>query len=133
MQFPFTAAQLIPAVSALNPVTTALPLAFVLIVTGVKDGYDDYVRYSIARASLTLETATARQRPGPEQPQDQRAAAWRVRRFELSNACPKSSRFVSVAWQDVTVGEIVQLKNMEPVPVRCAAGACIANHAGRLI
>ena len=35
--------QLIPAVSSLNPITTALPLAFVLAVTGIKDAFDDYV------------------------------------------------------------------------------------------
>ena len=40
----FPCLQLIPAISSLTPVTTALPLAFVLAVTGIKDSYDDYVR-----------------------------------------------------------------------------------------
>ena len=36
--------QLIPAISSLSPITTAVPLAFVLLVTMVKDGLDDKVR-----------------------------------------------------------------------------------------
>lgn len=35
--------QLIPAISSLTPVTTALPLLGVLMLTAAKDGYDDYV------------------------------------------------------------------------------------------
>ena len=35
--------QLIPAISSLTPVTTALPLIGVLMLTATKDAYDDYV------------------------------------------------------------------------------------------
>lgn len=35
--------QLIPAISSLTPVTTALPLIGVLMLTASKDAYDDYV------------------------------------------------------------------------------------------
>nr|XP_027211910.1 phospholipid-transporting ATPase ID-like [Penaeus vannamei] len=34
--------QLIPVISSLTPVTTAVPLIGVLMVTGIKDAYDDY-------------------------------------------------------------------------------------------
>eukprot|EP00126_Sphaerothecum_destruens_P013666 Sdes_comp23383_c0_seq1m21645 len=37
--------QLIPVISALSPVATAAPLVFVLFLTGVKDGYEDYQRH----------------------------------------------------------------------------------------
>lgn len=40
--------QLIPAISSLTPVTTALPLIGVLGLTAIKDAYDDIVRtYSV--------------------------------------------------------------------------------------
>jgi hypothetical protein len=35
--------QMIPAISSLTPVTTAVPLIGVLALTAVKDAYDDYV------------------------------------------------------------------------------------------
>ncbi|KAJ8673481.1 hypothetical protein QAD02_004743, partial [Eretmocerus hayati] len=38
--------QLIPAISSLTPVTTAIPLIGVLTLTAVKDAYDDYQRHS---------------------------------------------------------------------------------------
>lgn len=36
--------QLIPAISSLTPITTAIPLIGVLTLTAVKDAYDDIVR-----------------------------------------------------------------------------------------
>ena len=36
--------QCIPQVSSVSPAGTAFPLALVLIVTMIKDGYDDYQR-----------------------------------------------------------------------------------------
>ena len=36
--------QCIPAVSSVSPAGTAFPLALVLLVTMIKDGYDDYQR-----------------------------------------------------------------------------------------
>ena len=35
--------QLIPAISSLTPVTTAIPLIGVLMLTAIKDAYDDFV------------------------------------------------------------------------------------------
>lgn len=37
--------QLIPAISSLTPVTTAIPLIGVLSLTAIKDAYDDYQRH----------------------------------------------------------------------------------------
>lgn len=39
--------QLIPAISSLTPVTTALPLIGVLGLTAIKDAYDDIVSYEL--------------------------------------------------------------------------------------
>lgn len=37
--------QLIPVISSLSPITTAVPLIGVLAVTAAKDAYDDYVSF----------------------------------------------------------------------------------------
>lgn len=38
--------QMIPAISSLTPITTAIPLIGVLTLTAVKDAYDDFVSIS---------------------------------------------------------------------------------------
>ena len=38
--------QFIPFISSLTPVTTAVPLIGVLLLTAIKDAYDDFVSYS---------------------------------------------------------------------------------------
>lgn len=35
--------QYVPVISSLNPITTLLPLLGVLMITAIKDGYDDVV------------------------------------------------------------------------------------------
>lgn len=46
-----TPIQLIPQISALNPVTTAFPLVVVLSITAIKDAVDDYVCGHLERGS----------------------------------------------------------------------------------
>lgn len=41
--------QMIPAISSLTPITTAIPLIGVLTLTAVKDAYDDFVSFSSYR------------------------------------------------------------------------------------
>ncbi|XP_023245345.1 phospholipid-transporting ATPase ID [Copidosoma floridanum] len=58
--------QLIPAISSLTPITTAIPLIGVLTLTAVKDAYDDYQRHSSDsqvnnRKSWTLRGTTLRE------------------------------------------------------------------------
>lgn len=44
--------QLIPAISSLTPVTTAIPLIGVLALTAIKDAYDDIVSFDIIHQSF---------------------------------------------------------------------------------
>lgn len=47
--------QMIPAISSLTPITTAIPLIGVLTLTAVKDAYDDFVSIlSISLSPLSL-------------------------------------------------------------------------------
>lgn len=46
--------QLIPAISSLTPVTTAIPLIGVLALTAVKDAYDDIVSKNLRVVAQVL-------------------------------------------------------------------------------
>ncbi|XP_062516349.1 phospholipid-transporting ATPase ID-like isoform X2 [Corticium candelabrum] len=74
--------QLVPQISSLNPVTTAVPLVFVLGVTAVKDAYDDFLRHRSDDEINHRDT------------------------FVLRN-----KSFVTVVWEKVKVGEIIKVKN----------------------
>lgn len=50
--------QLIPAISSLTPITTAIPLIGVLALTAVKDAYDDIVSFSPPLNSHTYSHTT---------------------------------------------------------------------------
>eukprot|EP00117_Sycon_ciliatum_P050276 scpid17443/ scgid35512/ Probable phospholipid-transporting ATPase ID; ATPase class I type 8B member 2 len=74
--------QLIPQITSLSPVTTALPLFLVLSISGIKDGYDDFQRHrsdrNVNNRLTTVVTAEGNQ---------------------------------EVPWKTVRVGSILLLKN----------------------
>lgn len=74
--------QLIPQISSLSPVTTALPLIFVLAVSAVKDGIDDLKRH-ISDNQVNNRKSDI-----------------------LSGGA-----LVSTEWQNVQVGDIIKLQN----------------------
>lgn len=50
--------QMIPAISSLTPITTAIPLIGVLTLTAVKDAYDDFVSFFSYRQFALVTFAT---------------------------------------------------------------------------
>ena len=52
--------QFMPVISSLTPVTTVLPLIFVLLVSGLKDLVDDYVS-SFFRVTILIVCALRRE------------------------------------------------------------------------
>ncbi|XP_033633793.1 phospholipid-transporting ATPase ID-like isoform X2 [Asterias rubens] len=76
--------QLIPAISSLNPVTTGLPLVFVLAVTLIKDGVDDYQRHRSDSLVNNRQTDIL-----------------------------VENNLNSTRWQDVQVGDIIRKENNE--------------------
>eukprot|EP00117_Sycon_ciliatum_P045405 scpid71527/ scgid5345/ Probable phospholipid-transporting ATPase IM; ATPase class I type 8B member 4 len=75
--------QLIPQISSLTPITTAVPLVFVLLITAVKDLYDDVKRHQ-SDNSVNRRTA-----------------------YVVSPDNPRTA----VPWKDVRVGSIIRLSN----------------------
>ncbi|KJE89012.1 ATPase [Capsaspora owczarzaki ATCC 30864] len=76
--------QLIPAISALSWVTTAIPLIFVLAVTAVKDGFDDFKRHKSDHGVNTRPSRVLRNN------------AW-----------------IDVQWHEVVVGDIIAMNDGE--------------------
>lgn len=74
--------QLIPAISSLTPITTAIPLIGVLMLTAVKDAYDDFQRHQ-----------------NDSQVNHRRAKALR------------GGRLVDEKWASVQVGDVIRMEN----------------------
>ncbi|KAK9679588.1 Phospholipid-translocating ATPase N-terminal [Popillia japonica] len=75
--------QLIPAISSLTPVTTALPLIGVLGLTAIKDAYDDFQRHM-----------------SDSQVNNRKSQAVR------------SGKLVQEKWSAVQVGDIIRMDNL---------------------
>ncbi|EGC35956.1 hypothetical protein DICPUDRAFT_32597 [Dictyostelium purpureum] len=80
---------LIPEVSPLGPETTLLPLGFVLGVTMIKDGFEDYRRYQADTASNS-------------------------RSYEVYNR--EKKEFESIKSKSIRVGDIIKLNNDQSIP-----------------
>ncbi|CAF1201267.1 unnamed protein product [Adineta ricciae] len=76
--------QLIPQISSLAPVTTILPLVFVLALTAIKDASDDIARHRSDSQVNNRETKTV-----------------------------VGNELVTRKWKDIKVGDIVRLENNE--------------------
>eukprot|EP00124_Ichthyophonus_hoferi_P000614 Ihof_evm7s24 gene=Ihof_evmTU7s24 len=76
----------IPEVSSLNPVSTALPLIFVLALTAIKDGYDDYKRHVSDRELNGREVEVFRE------------GVW-----------------VLVDWEKIMVGDTIRVEKDDPI------------------
>ncbi|CAJ2513049.1 Uu.00g011680.m01.CDS01 [Anthostomella pinea] len=116
--------QTIPGLSTTGSYTTILPLLFFVLLTIVKEGYDDYKRHRLD----TLENATAATvlGVGASQP----TAAFQSRRWFSSKFKILETHFDAehdeetngrygwrrVKWQDIKVGDIVKLGRDEAVP-----------------
>ncbi|XP_023034839.1 phospholipid-transporting ATPase ID isoform X8 [Drosophila willistoni] len=74
--------QLIPAISSLTPVTTAIPLIGVLTLTAVKDAYDDIQRHLSDSQVNNRKSKTLR-----------------------------SGKLIEAKWSDVQVGDVIRLDN----------------------
>ncbi|CAF5213195.1 unnamed protein product, partial [Rotaria magnacalcarata] len=76
--------QLIPQISSLAPVTTILPLVFVLSLTAIKDASDDIARHRSDSQVNNRETKTV-----------------------------VGGELVTKKWKDIQVGDMVRLENNE--------------------
>ncbi|KAF9769474.1 hypothetical protein IL306_013081 [Fusarium sp. DS 682] len=117
--------QMVPGLSTTGSYTTILPLLFFVMLTIVKEGYDDYRRYRLDKIeNAGFATALGREDKytGKLKPVDK----WRKWNPFLTNSTAEPHpvpdgefnglRWVPVRWSEIKVGDIIRLCRDEPIP-----------------
>ena len=94
--------QTVPGLSTTGNVTTILPLMFFVLLTIIKEGYDDWKRHrldKIENANLTMVLGISQERHQKGWEENTPPLAW-----------------TSVRWSAIRVGDIVNLRRDDPVP-----------------
>ncbi|KAH7171026.1 hypothetical protein EDB81DRAFT_636115 [Dactylonectria macrodidyma] len=117
--------QMIPGLSTTGSYTTILPLLFFVLLTIVKEGYDDYRRHRLDE----VENAYFATVLGKEDKYTGRVVVnslWRrynpfiVNSTSVPRPVPdeefQGTRWVPVRWRDIKVGDVIRLSRDEPVP-----------------
>lgn len=122
--------QTIPGISTTGNVTTILPLLFFVLLTIIKEGYDDYKRHRLDNVE-NAQPATALRRVAEHSVAGTRdgwpwakSASWfkRLRTTKQPAAASSTSEVVdgfqwtSTAWSQLRVGDVVKLSRDEEVP-----------------
>lgn len=120
--------QTIPGISTTGNVTTILPLLFFVLLTIIKEGYDDYKRHRLDKVE-NAQPVTVLQRLD-RLPDDHAQVGWLRnhifpgRRKSRSSHADQSDetgpvgafRWQTTAWKDLKVGDVVKLTRDEEVP-----------------
>ena len=100
--------QMIPGLSTTGSYTTIVPLAFFVIISMAKEGYDDLRRYRLDRAE-NRKTALVLS--------EQRASATSTDDVNSDTTTPgERMNWVITKWEDIEVGDIVKLARDEAAP-----------------
>lgn len=116
----------IPGLSTTGSYTTILPLLFFVLLTVVKEGYDDYRRHRLDNVeNANFATVLGRQDhySGKKEPTDRWWYKWNPF-ITKTTARPRPAppdeyqgvRWVPVRWRNIKVGDVVLLSRDEPVP-----------------
>ncbi|KAI0387757.1 phospholipid-translocating P-type ATPase [Hypomontagnella monticulosa] len=114
--------QAIPGLSTTGSYTTILPLLFFVLLTIVKEGYDDYKRHRLDKLE-NANIATVLRRKPSDQEKASPTRKWLAGRFNNAEVDAKiwddetdgEYGWKRVKWQDVRVGDIVKLVRDEAV------------------
>ena len=88
--------QMIPGLSTTGTYTTIVPLAFFVMLSMAKEGYDDLRRFKLDKAENNKSTI--------------------VLRKEDSRSAQGPERWMTTKWKDVRVGDVVKLVRNEAAP-----------------
>ena len=100
--------QMIPGLSTTGSYTTIVPLAFFVVISMAKEGYDDLRRYRLDRAE-NRKTALVLS--------EQRASATSTDEVNSDTTTPgEPLNWVVTKWEDIEVGDIVKLARDEAAP-----------------
>lgn len=126
--------QMVPGLSTTGKYTTIGPLMAFVALSMAKEGYDDYRRYKLDRLEnrstvrvLDLDGTTKQSRKGlgkgflkemthARREKAEVATDMPMTDLEGAHAGEESKPWVQVQWQDIRVGDIVQLRRDDNVP-----------------
>lgn len=104
--------QMIPGLSTTGTYTTIVPLAFFVVISMAKEGYDDLRRYKLDKAENRKTALVLR---------GHIFSATTIDNSDTSTATSdKQGYWAEVKWEDVGVGDIVKLMRDEPAPADLA-------------
>lgn len=104
--------QMIPGLSTTGTYTTIVPLAFFVIISMAKEGYDDLRRYRLDRAENRKTALVLR---GPT------SSATSTDNVNCSTATSNEpSYWAGIKWEDLGIGDIVKLARDEAAPADLA-------------
>ena len=101
--------QMIPDLSTTGQFTTVVPLAFFVIISMAKEGYDDLRRYRLDKAENRKTTMVLR------------ASATSTDDVNSSSTTPnRQMDWVQTKWEDIKVGDVVKIARDEAAPADLA-------------
>ncbi|PHH70133.1 hypothetical protein CDD82_7310 [Ophiocordyceps australis] len=107
--------QMVPGLSTTGSYTTILPLLFFVLLTMIKEGYDDYRRHRLDKVENAKTTAVLGHQPCSRAKSAQQP--WRTSwsKHDAQEALDGFA-WVSAQWCDVKVGNVVRLSRDEAIP-----------------
>ncbi|KAM5525134.1 p-type ATPase [Fusarium oxysporum f. sp. phaseoli] len=117
--------QMVPGLSTTGSYTTILPLLFFVMLTIVKEGYDDYRRYrldKIENAGFATVLGREDKYTGKLQPVNKWTKLNPFLTHSTAEPYPvpeeefNGLRWVPVRWSEIKVGDVIRLCRDEPIP-----------------
>ncbi|GAP91940.2 putative p-type ATPase [Rosellinia necatrix] len=115
--------QTVPGLSTTGTYTTIVPLLFFVLLTILKEGYDDYKRHRLDKLENANMTTVLRSAASDVAPSTKEWPWSKSKpRMTICDADPDSDdkdgdyHWARVEWRDVRVGDIVKLRRDEAVP-----------------
>ncbi|KAK5110047.1 hypothetical protein LTR62_006291 [Meristemomyces frigidus] len=128
--------QAIPGLSTTGNYTTILPLTFFILLTVVKEAYDDYCRHRMDKVENSQSATVLRPRGAHEHGLASQLHSWRVGLDKLpwprkaSQRSPgqvlieddvdEELKWARIPWHSITVGDVVKLRRDDAVPADIA-------------
>lgn len=128
--------QTIPGLSTTGNFTTILPLGFFIVLTIIKEGYDDFKRHRLDEVENKYWASVLKPKDHSEAAEHDGKAGDRSLTRTISSAFPWSNNksptgqvvelkeqdeddlyaWAAIRWRDIRVGDILRLKRDDPVP-----------------
>lgn len=104
--------QMIPGLSTTGTYTTVVPLAFFVVISMAKEGYDDLRRYRLDKAENRKTALVLR---------GHKVSATSAENVNRSTPTPDvQDHWAETNWEDIGVGDVVKLARDEPAPADLA-------------